>query len=128
MAQTQRQEQTYSSSVETDQAEIKYGYGPNLRIPLEDWPNVSHLITEDDTPVDNVFSEKQQRLLTESLYNGWQTELDFVAFANVGLYFSLGQDPIVPDMLLSTGVKVAEDVWKKYNRSIWFGCMVKPLK
>ena len=31
----------------------------------------AHLITEDDEPVDNLFSEKQQRLLTESLYTSW---------------------------------------------------------
>ena len=31
-------------------------------------PDISALITEDDTPVDNLPSEKQQRLLTEPLY------------------------------------------------------------
>jgi hypothetical protein len=36
-------------------------------LPPELWPEVEHLVTEDDTPVDNIFSEKQQRLLTESL-------------------------------------------------------------
>jgi len=30
--------------------------------------DIAALITEDDTPVDNLPSEKQQRLLTESLY------------------------------------------------------------
>jgi hypothetical protein len=34
-------------------------------------PDTSHLITEDDTPVDKLFSEKQQRLLTEPLYSSW---------------------------------------------------------
>jgi hypothetical protein len=38
--------------------------------PLPDViPNVDALITEDDTPVDNLPSEKQQRLLTEPLYS-----------------------------------------------------------
>jgi hypothetical protein len=32
---------------------------------------VAELITEDDTPVDNLFSEKQQRLLAGTLYTGW---------------------------------------------------------
>ena len=31
---------------------------------IEDLPDVHDLITEDDTPVDNLPSEKQQRLLT----------------------------------------------------------------
>jgi hypothetical protein len=32
-------------------------------------PAVDHLVTEDDTPVDSFFSEKQLRLLTEPLYS-----------------------------------------------------------
>ena len=40
-------------------------------LPVELHPNIDHIVTEDDTPVDNVFSEKQQRLLTEALYASW---------------------------------------------------------
>jgi hypothetical protein len=36
---------------------------------LEITPDVDSLITEDDEPVDNLSSEKQQRLLTEPLYS-----------------------------------------------------------
>jgi hypothetical protein len=56
-------------------------------LPVELHPNVDHLVTEDDTPVDNIFSEKQQRLLTEPLYNSWSGPGEgrpFVAMANVG--------------------------------------------
>ncbi len=35
-------------------------------------PDLSHLITEDDEPVDNWFQERQQRLLPESLYASWK--------------------------------------------------------
>jgi len=31
--------------------------------------DIQDLVTEDDTPVDNLLSEKQQRLLTEPLYS-----------------------------------------------------------
>ena len=31
-------------------------------------PDISHLITEDDTPVDNIFSERQMALLRTALY------------------------------------------------------------
>src|SRR5713101_1725541 len=34
-------------------------------------PNLDELITEDDVPVDSIFAEKQQRLLTEPLYSSW---------------------------------------------------------
>ena len=33
--------------------------------------DIESLVTEDDTPVDNMPSEKQQRLLTEPLYSSW---------------------------------------------------------
>ena len=33
--------------------------------------DLSHIVTEDDTPVDNLFSERQMRLLVESLYVSW---------------------------------------------------------
>src|SRR5262245_10523816 len=32
------------------------------------YAEMAKLVTEDDTPVDNIFSERQQRLLTEPLY------------------------------------------------------------
>ncbi len=35
---------------------------------LADDIDSSQLVTEDDEPVDNIFSEKQQALLTDSLY------------------------------------------------------------
>ena len=34
-------------------------------------PDIQNLVTEGDTPVDNMPSEKQQRLLTEPLYSSW---------------------------------------------------------
>jgi hypothetical protein len=34
-------------------------------------PSVANLVTEDDTPVDNIFSEKQERLFVEPLYSSW---------------------------------------------------------
>jgi hypothetical protein len=82
---------------------------------------VSHLITEDDEPVDNIFSEKQQRLLVEPLQSSWRPEITFVALANVGLFHALRQPPVVPDMLLSLDVQLPDELWEKHHRSyfIW---------
>lgn len=92
-------------------------------------PDVSHLITEDDEPVDNVFSEKQQRLLTEPLYSSWPGpggDGKFLASANVGL-FGIAQNPaIVPDMLLSLGVETHPDMWAKEHRSYFVWEFGKP--
>ena len=93
---------------------------PPLAVPVELLPDVDHLVTEDDNPVDNVFSEKQQRLLTESLHSSWTSpgqERSFVAMSNVGLFFSVNRPPLVPDMLLSLDVKLPADIRLKRHRS-----------
>lgn len=88
-------------------------------------PDISHIETEDDTPVDNIFSEKQQRLLTESLYTSWRghptKDRPFVALANVGLFFAIDEPALVPDMLLSLDAHLPEELWEKKHRSyfIW---------
>jgi hypothetical protein len=98
-------------------------------LPPELWPEVEHLVTEDDTPVDNIFSEKQQRLLTESLYSSWAGPGEgrpFLALANVGLFFAVGQPPLVPDVLLSLGVRAPADLWPKAHRSYFVWMYGKP--
>lgn len=83
--------------------------------------DISHLVTEDDTPVDNIQSEKQQRLLVEPLYSSKALSAPFLATANVGLFYQLRGDPIVPDAMLSLGVQCPEDFTQKKNRSyfVW---------
>ena len=90
-------------------------------LPLDLWPSIDHIITEDEAPMDNVFSEKQQRLLTEPLYTSWQPGRPFVAMANVGLFFAPKQFPFVPDALLSLDVSFPQDLHPKANRSyfVW---------
>jgi Uma2 family endonuclease len=86
--------------------------------PTSEWDvDVAHLITEDDTPVDNLFSEKQMRLLTEPLYSSWKPDRPFLAMANVALYRSSKSAPLVPDMLLSLDVTAPTDMLRKENRS-----------
>jgi Uma2 family endonuclease len=92
-------------------------------------PDVSHLVTEDDEPLDNLPSEKQQRLLTETLYSSWNGASNaqgFLVAANVGLYPSSKQPPIVPDVFLSLDVQIAENWWEKRHRSYFFWEFGKP--
>ena len=83
-------------------------------------PDIQGLVTEDDTPVDNLASEKHQRLLTETLYSSWDgpgAGRPFLAAANVGV-FALARNPaIVPDVFLSLDVEVAQNWWQKEHRS-----------
>jgi len=39
--------------------------------PPETIPCVDNWVIEDDTPVDNICSERQQRLLVNPLYDSW---------------------------------------------------------
>ncbi len=89
---------------------------------------VAELITEADTPVDNPFSEKQQRLLTETLYTGWAPPPDeehpqggrvFWAAANVGLFPVVKNPAIVPDVFLSLDVAVPENWHKTKSYFFW---------
>ncbi len=89
-------------------------------------PDISQIVTEDDTPVDNLFSAKQQRLLVEPLYSSWQYKNSFLADANVGVFSAVHRPPIVPDMFLSLDVEVAENWWAKEHRSYFLWEFGKP--
>lgn len=85
-------------------------------------PDISHLVIEDDAPVDNLISEKQQRLLTEALYSNDVFELrSFLVAANVGVFYAVRQPPLVPDVFLSLDVEVPQDWREKKNRTyfVW---------
>ena len=83
-------------------------------------PDANRLVTEDDTPVDNFASEKQQRFLVGTLYSSAQQQT-FLAASNVGIYHTDGQPAIVPDVFLSLDVQMPENWWDKQNRSylVW---------
>jgi hypothetical protein len=83
--------------------------------------DISHLVIEDDTPVDNFQSEEQQRLLVEPLYSSKALPSPFLAAANVGLFYKLKGEPIVSDVLLSLGVQRPDDFSERRNRSyfVW---------
>ena len=85
---------------------------------------VRQLVTEDDTPVDSMFSETQQRLLTGALKDSWNRPGEgrpFIVAANVGVFRSPYEPPLVPDVFLSLDVRRPSDWWDKPGRSylIW---------
>ena len=91
--------------------------------------DIETLVTEDDTPVDNMPSEKQQRLLTEPLYSSWSgpgSGRSFLAAANVGVFPEPRNPAIVPDMFLSLDVQVHENFWDKAHRSYFVWEFGKP--
>lgn len=88
----------------------------------EELPNVENIVIEDGEPVDNIFVEKQYRLLTEPLYSSWISQKgEFLALANVGLFYQSNSPGLAPDVMLSLGVPASRDLTLKDNRSyfVW---------
>jgi Uma2 family endonuclease len=86
-----------------------------------------NVITEDDTPVDNIFSEKQLRLSIDSLQNAvidW-TDRDFMACTNVAIYNEGEKTPIVPDMFLAMDVKQPSTWFEKKDKCYFVKLMQK---
>lgn len=94
---------------------------------------VASLVTEDDESADNPFSAKQQRFLVESLYASWQP-LDkesgesrkFYADSNVGVFHSVYQPPVVPDVFVSLDVEFQKDWLMKEHRAYFIWEFDKP--
>ena len=92
------------------------------------YPDTSLLITEDGKPVDNLFVEKQYRLLTEPLWTSWKAPNGepFRVLANVGLFFAYKQPPLVPDVMFATDVKSPEHPRESDSRSYFQWIVGKP--
>src|SRR5947209_7479452 len=89
-----------------------------------DVPKIDSVVIDDGAPVDNIFSEKQMRLLTEPLYSSWggpEPGHQFLALADVGLFYTDTDPPLVPDVILSLDISQSGDLALKENRSyfVW---------
>ena len=90
---------------------------------------IEHLVTEDDTPVDNLFSERQRFLLTHPLKASWQGPGDgrpFLVASDVGVFRTPKEPPLVPDVFLSLDVRRPADWWAKEGRSYFIWHYKKP--
>lgn len=102
--------------------------------PPVDEADYSSIVTEDDEPVDNYFSSANQRLLTEPMIDAWPGpppgegggRRTFIVDANVGVFLSPYEPPLVPDAFLSVDVELARDLWAKKNRCYFCNLMGKP--
>jgi Uma2 family endonuclease len=86
----------------------------------QDFPDFNEFVIEDGKPVDSILAEKQMRLLTEPLYSSWSDPPNgqpFVAMANVGVFYSRREPPLVPDVFLAVGVTPGNDLTRRENLS-----------
>ncbi|HEY9704709.1 MAG TPA: Uma2 family endonuclease [Allocoleopsis sp.] len=79
-------------------------------------PDPENFITEDDEPMDNWGSEKQQRFLSSIIYGEWSNK-KFLVGTNIGIYYQDKSPAIVPDLFISLDVEVPVNLWEKKNRS-----------
>jgi Uma2 family endonuclease len=92
--------------------------------PDFDWDHYYNtVVVEDDTPVDNWFVEKQQRMLPAVLHACWTPPANaqaeprsFIAASDVGVFLEPSYTPIVPDFFLSLDVARPEPVPGQRNR------------
>ena len=98
-----------------------------------DWDEFyANVEIEDGEPVDNLISAKQMRLLVEPLYSSWRPVDDngnarkFFADADVGVFYSTRESPVVPDVFVSLDVEPDEDFKQKKNRSYFVWEFGKP--
>jgi hypothetical protein len=86
-------------------------------------PNYDNLVTEDEKPVDNLYSERQHWLLTNPLIDSWKGPGEgcprFIA-TDVGLFDRDNVPGFAPDVLVSLGMAPPQsDLSKKENRSYY---------
>ena len=94
----------------------------------EDEIDYDELITEDDTPVDSWYSERQHRLLTDALHVSWKTPggRPHLAATDVGLFFAVNQPPLSPDVMVSLDVTAPANPLEKPNHSYYIWKFGKP--
>jgi Uma2 family endonuclease len=95
----------------------------------------SHLVTEDDEPVDNLYSGRQQRLLVDSLYASWTPPPSaenpnrarvFLADANIGIFATINSNGIAPDVFVSLDIQINPDWIHTHHRSYFLWEHGKP--
>ena len=98
-----------------------------VEIPEIDYTNI---VVEDDQPVDGLISEREMDLLRDSLYASWRmpdgTTPQFVAMANVGLFYLPTEPAVVPDLLVSLDVQLPAQIKEKKDKSYFIWQYGKP--
>jgi Uma2 family endonuclease len=110
--------------------------GSLTETPFDLTEAIRNLVTEDDEPVDNILSEKQQRLLVDALYESWTPPAEeeatsaeprpFWAAANVGIFRSVHLKGIAPDVFISLDVSAPADLRTTEQRSYFMWEHGKP--
>jgi Uma2 family endonuclease len=120
---------TFAYAKLADEIEVATMPETLLDLPYDLAAITRNLVTEDEVPVDNLFSAKQRRLLVEPLYSSWQPPAAenstepriFLVDSDVGIFSSPRQPPIAPDMFLSLDVEPNPEYFSNQHRAyfVW---------
>lgn len=97
-----------------------------IEVPEIDYSNI---ITEDGAPVENIVSEREMSLLRDTLYVSWQIDGQspkFVALADVGVFYRPDKPAVVPDVMVSLGVTLPDEIKEKKDKSYFIWRYGKP--
>ncbi|MEN9222054.1 MAG: Uma2 family endonuclease [Thermostichus sp. BF3_bins_97] len=83
------------------------------------WPTQHDLPDTDDTPLDNEDQGRQYPLLRDPLLVHWSERQDFFVACNMGLYYALPRQVIVPDLFLVLGVPRWRDGTARKSYVVW---------
>ena len=96
---------------------------------LVDEIDYSQIVTEDDAPVDNILSEREMILLIDALYASWLVNgkrPQFIALADVGIFYMPSQPPVVPDVFVSLDVSLPNEILSTKDKSYFIWQYGKP--
>lgn len=90
-------------------------------------PDISGIEIDNPAPV-TIFSERQMRLLVESLYTSWEgpppeeegVPRPFLVLANVGLFSTPDRPPVVPDVMVSLDVSALPKPLENKEHNTYF--------
>jgi hypothetical protein len=101
---------------------------PDWVVPPELLPDLTDVVIEDGVPVESNYVARLHKVLTDPLAVPWPglaAGRPYIIAANVGLFHTAGQPPLVPDVMLSLDAAHG-DVRKKEHNSYFLWVVGKP--
>ncbi len=92
---------------------------PTADLSPEGGPDIPLIVSADATAIQRILTEKQTRLLTQPLQNAWSAPDNepFVVMADVPVFYSIYEPPVVPKVLLATAVRQGTDLTEHDKQS-----------
>lgn len=91
----------------------------------DECPDLTNLIIDDDAPL-SISAQASHRLLVGTLYESWRPGRKFWAASNVGIFSSVTEAPMVPNVFVSFDVEPRPNLRTKENCAYFMWEFRKP--